>query len=707
MKFRLSISCFCKHFICSVLLLLPLSLFAKSLPKQQLIALGKAAFIQKTHQQYPSLKDYSFLGGEEEPLLAIFNFEDGFLVLAGDDASMPVLAYSPTGQLDPALAAPACRMWIEQYQNEIRTIRQSAAKPTDEIRQQWQSLTDSSPKEASVVVVSPLLTAVWNQNKFYNKYAPIDENAPAGYDSRTPNGCVAVAMAMILYYYRYPTQGMGSHTNYTDYGNYHVNFAGETYHYEAMEDRLSHYNNEVAKLIFHCATAVDMAYSPEGSGASSQSVPDALIDYFGYGNNCKYVYKGNTNNTTWRNSLKQELNNRRPVYYSGCNDEGCHAFVCDGYDSENYFHFNFGWGGHANGYYALTNTGGSTEAIGGFSSYQAMVRHIYPADELYPYFCHSQIIDNCLCGTLEDGSNGMNYLNNSDCTYIITGDSACAVTINFQYFETQSGKDFLKFWDGNPANDRLLLSLSGEMPTPPLYNFDTDSLYVTFTSDNSGTASGWRFDYFVSRWMASCNSKIFYQYSGNLTDGSGDAEYRSIANCIWKLRLPEATHITFTFNKFDISPEDELNFYDISSHPYTFLTSYSGNTLPPPVTFYHNKILLNFVTDNYLNGDGFSISWLADSLIPDNVGTKEFPEKEISFYPNPATNTLFLQLNSPNNPPEISIYDMSGRKVLFFTRKLNAKNPFKMDVSCLPNGFYTVILRSNDLFYREKIIIAR
>ena len=85
--------------------------------------------------------------------------------------------------------------------------------------------------------------------------------------------------------------------------------------------------------------------------------------------------------------LKAELDAQRPVYYAGCSEEGCHAFVCDGYASDDYFHFNFGWGGSSNGYYVLSSSDEDDVLVGGYSHSQRMVRKIFPRAEYYPYFC--------------------------------------------------------------------------------------------------------------------------------------------------------------------------------------------------------------------------------------------------------------------------------------------------------------------------------
>ena len=337
------------HKIKSLLTALSLLLFfvplvessANPIPKDKLIDLGQEAFRQKLcaiqdQPTLPAVKSYFFIEENDETYMAVLNFGQGFIIMAADDASIPVLAYSFEGNFELETAAPGAKMFLEQYQKEIAAIRNLGLQPAADVQSAWQELQNHQAKGILEVVVSPLLTSTWNQTKFYNQYSPQDADSPQGYDGRTPNGCVAVAMAQIMYYYRFPEQGTGQHTNYTDYGNFTVNFGEETYNYEVMEDALSGYNNEVAKLIFDCATSVDMMYAPDGSGAYSENVPNALTTYFFYSPDAQRSSKWGTNNSQWRNYLKTDLNENHPLYYSGYSDDGGHAFVCDGYNSDNH-----------------------------------------------------------------------------------------------------------------------------------------------------------------------------------------------------------------------------------------------------------------------------------------------------------------------------------------------------------------------------------
>ena len=51
--------------------------------------------------------------------------------------------------------------------------------------------------------------------------------------------------------------------------------------------------------------------------------------------------------------VREQFDMGWPMYYGGCEDDGCHAFVCDGYDDFDMFHFNLGWGGGSDGWYLI------------------------------------------------------------------------------------------------------------------------------------------------------------------------------------------------------------------------------------------------------------------------------------------------------------------------------------------------------------------
>ena len=126
----------------------------------------------------------------------------------------------------------------------------------------------------------------------------------------------------------------------------------------------------VATLMYHCGVSVDMNYGPS-SGAVSSKVPSSLVEYFRYAPSATYKTKESYTLDQWVALLKSELDESRPLFYAGNymdneGNTGGHAFVCDGYRSDDYFHFNWGWGGSRDGYFAIgaLNPGGGNTGSG-------------------------------------------------------------------------------------------------------------------------------------------------------------------------------------------------------------------------------------------------------------------------------------------------------------------------------------------------------
>ena len=665
-----------------------------------LIALSKKAFLQKLNRHTTDTRDVSvrsasFYKNGADTVMLITNFNKGFLVLATEDAVSPVLAYSPDEQMVLEDMPPAARDWLEQYAQEIAFVR---CNPERSTHPDWKALKNGNPAKGDSVVVTPLLTAKWNQTKYYNKYSPEDDSVPAAYGRRTPNGCVAVAMAMIMYYYRYPAHGTGSHTNHTDYGDYYVNFGQQNYCYEVMEDELDGPNDEVAKLIFHCATSVDMMYGPDGSGAYSFEVPDAMMTYFGYSNNASIVGRYNYSNSQWKQMLKTELNSGRPVYYSGYSNSGGHAFVCDGYNENNLFHFNFGWGGSSNGYYAL-NASESSSAIGGFTHSQQMIVNCYPDEANYPYYCMDKIVKSSR-GTIEDGSGPSHYQNNTHCMMAITDDYVDHINITLQKMDTEDGHDTLSFWDGHPSNGHLLRSFSGQLPSQRDYSFQTDTLYVTFNTNGTETGQGWRFSYEVINYDYYCGYEMYRTHQGSITDGSGPLNYPSNSYCVWRIQPHKAQYFIITFSELDISHNDALYIYDAKTQSSGLVAAYSGSQIPEQLVIHTNRIQVVLETDNYLNAGGFTLSWITDSV----VSSIQELNGDVMVYPNPASNQLHVSLPAGSQKTDILLYDMSGKLV---RRMSSAEQECVMDVSSIPSGIYILKVCDDRSVFRRKIVIER
>lgn len=318
----------------------------------------------------------------------IFNVAngDGFIIVSADDKTIPILGYSTQADFNPNNIAPQTAKWLEGYKAEVRYILENNITQTQEIATEWSDLKAAKPVNTISASVSPLIQTRWDQSPYYNALCPYDNSA----GQRTVSGCVATAMAQVMKFWQFPTKGTGNHSyNHSSYGTLSANFGSTTYNWSSMPNRVTSSNTAVATLMYHCGVSVDMNYdvaSNGGSGAyviSAQSpvthcTEYALKTYFGYKNTLKGEQRSNYSQTQWLTLIKGELNGGRPVIYAGFGSGGGHAFVCDGYDNNDFLHFNWGWDGQYDGYFSVnalnptgTGTGGGT---GGFNSgHQAVI----------------------------------------------------------------------------------------------------------------------------------------------------------------------------------------------------------------------------------------------------------------------------------------------------------------------------------------------
>ena len=293
-------------------------------------------------------------GRNETPAFHIYNIGSGFVIVAADNRINPIIGYSTETPFDPENLSPAMTDIFTDYANEIAHTLQSPEVLPHPL---WQQLIQNQPiSTRNEVMIPPLLTSRWDQNSYYNSLCPVDTAGPGGHAYA---GCVATAMAQALRYWQYPSQGIGSHSYTCDYGTQSADFGNTSYNYDLMPDKLSASTpsaqlQEVARLIYHCGVAVDMDYGYDGSSAYLSHSPSAFTQYFGYTSPTTYISKSQYTSVNWINTIKEQLNALRPVLYRGQSDAGGHAFVCDGYDNLNYFHFNWGWSGSNNGYFLLS-----------------------------------------------------------------------------------------------------------------------------------------------------------------------------------------------------------------------------------------------------------------------------------------------------------------------------------------------------------------
>jgi len=681
-----------------------LSLFAKEIPVDKALQVAQSL---KTIQiaQNSALKNLpaSFtlaadikINNSNKTAIYIFDLDSqGFVMVAGDDNVFPVLGYSFNNNLDVNNMAPALKAWLKNYVNQISYAVEHNFKEYG-VSDAWNYFLNESEnfimqKNTSV---GPLLLTTWNQDHFYNAYCPEDPEGPGG---RVYAGCVATAMGQVMKYYNYPQQGTGTYTYYDwDYGYQTADFGNTTYMWSHMTNSLNTHNNAVAELLYHCGVAVDMGYSPFGSGAQSEDVAPAMINYFGYSSNMNIKNKNQYTQQQWIDMLKANLDQLMPLYYSGYSNEGGHAFNFDGYNQDangTHFHINWGWGGYGNGFFLINNL---ASPGGNFNSWHQAVFNMIPAQN-YPENCANLKTINGTSGTFDDGSGIYEYQNNLSCSWLIDpAVNVVNIKLTFDWLDTEIDNDIVIIYDGDNTSAPILGSFSGNtMPTQLIST--GNKMLITFTTNASVKAQGWSVSYTTTKPVYCNNLTVLNAPSGTISDGSNSYNYNTMTNCRWRIEPPNTGTITIQFVDFDIQPyEDVLEIFDVSSSPYQLIDSYTGSQIPQTKTYTASKLLLWFKSANNPK-TGWSLNYTSTVASINNINLSE----KIDIFPNPAHNVL--NVNFETLPPNciLNIYNLNGVLVKSF---MPLKNTNTFDIADLSNGIYQLIVINNQSNLMKRFI---
>ena len=321
----------------------------------------------------------------------VFNVgaDGGFVIVSGDDSVTDILGYADSGSFDEANMPANMRAWLQGYADEIGRARE---------------LPTTTPQRTVRRSITPLIETHWDQEWPYNSLCP----QFLGTGNTCVTGCVATAMAQLMYYHKWPAAvaaeipAYSCATAWSGYGRINVKgvAAGTPIHWDDMLPVYPAFERSqqkeiltaqeqaatqaVAELMAYCGRAVRMDYrdvANHGSTASLYSVVDALVKYFDYDAATEYVTRTHYSSVQWEELIYGELEAGRPVFYGGSSVASGHAFIVDGFE-DGYFHVNWGWGGGQDCYVLLSvmnpysNSGIGASASGdGYSIGQGAIIH--------------------------------------------------------------------------------------------------------------------------------------------------------------------------------------------------------------------------------------------------------------------------------------------------------------------------------------------
>lgn len=314
--------------------------------------------LQKKVMDYTSDAYYMFRNKEDNRLV----------VISGDQRMQSILGYTDNAIEDNMMPDGMAELLITYK-------RQYAALSPD-----CQTVCKSNLNKGERLLKTP----DWGQ------WAPFNLRTPLSY----PTGCAATAMSIVMRYHQWPVMGQGSKTHIWKDSVMTADFEHTRYDWDNMPMSYDSYTTAQAEavslLMRHAGIAVEMYYAAESSGARQSLVPGALTQYFRYAATTRLVSAADYDAATWEKMMRSEIDADRPVIYTGESTmgRGSHGFVLDGY-RDNLFHFNFGWNGSGNGYFAISAFSSTSTAFE-FANQQQAVIGIKPLRE-----------DNCAPLTLE------------------------------------------------------------------------------------------------------------------------------------------------------------------------------------------------------------------------------------------------------------------------------------------------------------------
>lgn len=586
------------------------ALFANGKQISQNAALSAARKYSRTGQVAPA-KNLRSDKTNNAPYYA-FNLEQGYVIVSGDDEMTELVGYAENGFFDAENVPPQMQLWLDGYAEYVAAVQSGKAKAR-------KILLSDSPS----VVVEPLVTTKWNQDAPFNNFAPeyTDDNNNT---QRCATGCAATAMAQIMKFHNWPEQGVGHYSyEHQSFGTISSNFSEHVYDWTDMIDRYNNgeYSNvqadAVALLMKDCGVSLNMNYGPV-SGASIYSYTPAFKNYFRYSS--RTVNRSGCETAEFTKIITDELQEGRPIIYCGTGEDGGHAFVVDGYDTNYFLHVNWGWGGYSDGYFDMNYMDPAGLGIGGgsgaFKWNQGIVLARPLKDGVEPYEFIQQ-----LCFVLFNDVQGGIF-----CEQEMPANKGDVVTILLRNTANLSGESFFGSLNVGVFDDSGALVTMGneeriENNNGELLEFQSGSLYsvdLPMTLNTAGIADG----NYIVRAMSKANGDVWRKFAStdclNMTVADGKVYLSAPTPNISMVGIGSydtATYKGFSFNA-DVTVHNSSSIPVDGSIMFTVTDSETGDALSGSLRaiVYDNcdfKARISFPTtyDFFVIGKTYNISF--------------------------------------------------------------------------------------------------
>ncbi|WP_160568816.1 MULTISPECIES: thiol protease/hemagglutinin PrtT [unclassified Apibacter] len=642
----------------------------------------------------------------------------GFIIISADDINYPIIGYSNSGYYDAANLPENFQSWMKTVELGMQQAFDNSTKPTKEIEKEWELYRISKKSiPTRLTALEPLIKTKWNQRTPYNSQIP--------YEVLT--GCVATATAQIMKFHQHPKKGTGiipayqtiDPSNNVTYNIQQIDLKQYEYDWANMLNEYYNsptlnYTNEQAKavglLMYHIGASAQMKYGVKESGTSSRKALKALYTYYDYDKSIDYIIRGkyfsNLNeipisDEEWEEIIIKELNEDRPVYYSGNTDKNSgHAFVCDGYDSNGLLHFNFGWGGNQDGYY---NSNAPLEYKYG----QSIGINIKPnegGEKVNKYFVNKLTIST-------------NKVYKDEC-FVEKHD-----LYNINIEDTIIYKNqYMALYDLN----NTMVTLLNESTNPNNFNNNY------YTLNSTIKAGKYRLKVVEKKGDAYIPIKTAQNVDDTsiieLLDGVKSHNLNLLNNKVLTANIKQAKpkdylQVEFSFGNNRCKPFNgtiALALTNDEDKLIYILGKDLINNLREGY-YYGSYIISGYIPDDIANGayririfarendgqewqllDGAAVNYLPLTVVNGKLGIEELKNdtNEFLIYPNPVKNILYIKSDSEQQIKSISIFDFSGKEVL----QSNIDLTSGVNVSSLSSGAYIIKIKTSKEIKKYKFI---
>lgn len=363
-------------------LILMSSVYALPVERNIAEAVAESRLLRDNKQDDHSINFLTVIMDYERVSVLAYVFEldpAGYVIVGADDMLPPVIAYSYTDHCtddrhDRNILFDIIKMDVIDRLASISEESQSDyAERWDEYIKGnfvtlYPTMLEQWPPEGTTPTGGWLMEN-WTQSPPYNNYCPMDLIA----GSRSVAGCPAVAMAAIL-----NLQEEINGTRFDDstddyYHNYYENYWIDDDHVAHdfpawpelnvyLDTLESHWVNSIpltssdkAAIVFACGSACHQVYSASGSGTYGVGQAATAYQRFDFVDS-ELLY---ASSDSLYERLSQNMINAMPAHFAIINEGPTygHNIVIDGYNTDDFYHFNFGWGGSYNGWYDFPLSG--------------------------------------------------------------------------------------------------------------------------------------------------------------------------------------------------------------------------------------------------------------------------------------------------------------------------------------------------------------